>query len=109
MEEEELEELKRRKMLELQQRMQEEQVKAQQRAQIEAQRRSVLMEILEPKARSRLANIKVAKPEYAVQIENLLIQLAQSGQIRQKITDAQLKAILAKIMEKRRDVTIRRI
>lgn len=67
------------------------------------------MEVLTPEARSRLANIKIAKPEYAVQIENLLIQLAQSGQLKQEISDAQLKQILGKILEKKKEFRIRRM
>lgn len=67
------------------------------------------MEVLTPEARSRLANIKIAKPEYAVQIENLLIQLAQSGQLKQEISDAQLKQILGKISEKKKEFRIRRM
>ncbi|MBI5254103.1 MAG: DNA-binding protein [Euryarchaeota archaeon] len=106
---EDLEELKRRRLLELQQRLQEERAKDEQRQLIELQRRSILMEVLTPEARSRLANVKIAKPEYAVQIENLLIQLAQSGQLKQKIGDAQLKQILGKISEKKREFRIRRM
>jgi len=106
---EDAEELKRRRLVELQQRLQEERVKEAQRRQIELQRRSILMGVLTPDARSRLANIKIAKPEYASQIENLLIQLAQSGQIKQKITDLQLKQILKKISQKKREFRIRRM
>lgn len=104
-----LEELKKRKLLELQQRVQEERIREEQRRQLELQRRSVLMEILTPEARQRLANVKLARPEYALQIENLLIQLSQSGQVKQKITDAQLKQILGKIAGKKKDFRIRRI
>ncbi len=103
------EELKRKKLLELQQRFQEEGIKQEQRRQVELQRRSILMEVMTPEARSRLANVKLARPEYALQIENLLIQLAQTGQVKQKITDAQLKQILGKISRKKREFRIRRI
>lgn len=103
------EELKRKKLLELQQKLQEETLRQEQRRQVELQRRAVLMEVLTPEARSRLANIKLARPEYALQIENLLIQLAQSGQVRQKITDAQLKEILGKISQKKKEFRIRRV
>ena len=106
---EDLEELKRRRLLELQQRLQEERAREEQRQAVEFQRRSILMEVLTPEARSRLANIKIAKPEYAAQIENLLIQLAQSGQLKQKISDAQLKQILGKISEKKKEFRIRRM
>jgi programmed cell death protein 5 len=107
--EEDLDEVKRRKLAELQQRLLEEQAKAEQKRQIELQKRAIMMEILTPEARSRLANIKIAKPDYAAQIENLLIQLAQGGKIKQKITDEQLKQILGKISGKKRDITIRRM
>jgi len=106
---EDLEELKRRRLLELQQRLQEERAREEQRQLVELQRRSILTEILTPEARSRLANIKIAKPEYAIQIENLLIQLAQSGQLKQKIGDVQLKQILGKISEKKKEFKIRRM
>lgn len=109
MEEEDLEALRRKKLLELQQRAQAEKELEAQKQQVELQKRSILMEILTPEARSRLANVKLARPEYAVQIENLIIQLAQTGQIRQKITDEQLKQILRKISAKRKDITIRRV
>lgn len=103
------EELKKKKLLELQQRIQAESIKQEQRQQVELQRRSILMEVLTPEARGRLANVKLARPDYALQVENLMIQLAQSGQIKQKITDAQLKQILGKISQKKREFKIRRI
>jgi programmed cell death protein 5 len=105
-----LEDLKRRKLLELQQRLQEQEAVEQQRAAIEAQKREILRGVLTPEARQRLANVKMARPDYAAQVENLLIQLAQSGQLRAKISDAQLKDILSKIAASRKkDIRIRRI
>ncbi|MEK6978527.1 MAG: DNA-binding protein [Candidatus Hydrothermarchaeota archaeon] len=106
---EDLDALRRKKLLELQQRAQDEKYQEAQKQQLDLQKRSVLMEVLTPEARSRLANVKLARPEYAIQIENLVIQLAQTGQIRQKITDEQLKQILRKISAKRKDITIRRV
>lgn len=107
--EDDLDELKRRKLLELQQRLQEERAREEQRQQLELQKRAILMEILTPEARSRLANVKVAKPSYATAIENMLIQLAQSGQLKQKITEEQLKQILINIAGKKKEFRIRRI
>lgn len=106
---EDLDALRRKKLLELQQRAQAERDLEAQKQQLDLQKRSVLMEVLTPEARSRLANVKLARPEYAIQIENLIIQLAQTGQIKQKITDEQLKQILRKISAKRKDITIRRV
>ena len=108
-EEEELEELRRRKMLELQARLQEQERQAELRRQFEIQKRAALQQILTPEARSRLANIRAVRPEFAEQLELQLIQLAQSGRITSKITDAQLKKILDRITTKRREIKIRRL
>ncbi len=51
----------------------------------------------------------MAKPEFASQVEMLLIQLARSGQIQGKISDAQFKALLAKISKPKKDFNIRRV
>lgn len=106
---EDIDELRKKKLRELQQRVQEERLQDEQRRQVEVEKRNIIMEVLTPEARSRLANIKVAKPEFAAQIENLFIQLAQTGQLRGKVTDAQLKQILVKISGKRKDIKIRRM
>jgi programmed cell death protein 5 len=105
----ELDALRKKKMAELQARLQEEEAKKEQLAQAEAQIKAVLTQILTPEARERLARIKMAKPEYATQVELLLIQLVQSGQIKGKISDAQLKALLAKITKPKKDFKIRRV
>jgi programmed cell death protein 5 len=107
-EDEELEELRRRKLLELQARLQEQQRQAELRRQFEIQKRAALQQILTPEARSRLANIRAAKPQFAEQIELQLIQLAQAGKITSQISDAQLKAILSKLVPKKRETKIRR-
>lgn len=108
MDEQELEELKKRKMLEIQAKLQEQQRQEALREQLEYQKRMILQKILTPEARSRLANIRTAKPEFAEQLELQLLQLAQSGRVP-KITDAQLKRILDRIVSTRREIRIRRV
>ncbi len=103
-----LEDIRKRKLAELQQRAQEERLVEEQAAQIDAQKKGILMAALTPGARDRLANIKLARPEFAAQIENLVIQVVQSGNLTQKIDDRQLKEILRKISSKKRDITIER-
>ncbi|MDP6459849.1 MAG: DNA-binding protein [Candidatus Hydrothermarchaeota archaeon] len=103
------EELKRKKLLELQQKMHEENAKQEQQQQFELQKRSILKGVLTPEARGRLANVKLARRDYALQVENLLIQMAQTGQVKQKITDTQLKQILGKISKKKREFKIKRV
>lgn len=107
--EEEIDELRRRRMLELSARLEEQQSQAEQRAQYDAQKRLAILQILTPEARGRLANIRAAKPEFAEQLELQLIQLAQSGRLGSKITDAQLREILSKLQARKREFKIKRV
>jgi programmed cell death protein 5 len=66
------------------------------------------MQILTPEARSRLANLKLTKPEFVEQIELQLIQLAQSGRLQGKVTDEQLKVLLKQLSGQKRDINITR-
>ena len=109
MEEEEIEELRRRKMLELRARVEEQQGQAEQRRQYENQKRLAILQIMTPEARSRLANIRAAKPEFAEQLELQLIQLAQSGRLGSKITDVQLRDILSRLQARKHKFKIRRV
>jgi len=102
--EEELERLKARKMAELQRKMEEEE----ERLRREAERQAAMRVILTPEARQRLANLRLIKPELVAQLEEQLIQLANSGRIRLPITDEELKAILSKLTSKR-SIRIRRL
>jgi programmed cell death protein 5 len=109
---EELEKLRKKRLQELQQQGQlqqsyEEQQLDQQK-ELEEQKKQILRNILTIDAKQRLANIKLARPSIAEQIENQLIMLAQSGRINQKITDRQLRELLAQIMPKKRDINIKR-
>jgi len=107
--EEDLENLRKRRMLELQQRMVDEQNQAQAQQQIEGQKQALLRRILTPEARRRLTNLNMVKPEFTKQLEMQLIQLAQQGRINIPITDAQLKELLVKLQSGKRDYTIRRV
>jgi programmed cell death protein 5 len=107
----ELAELRRRRLEQLQrqsvdQQSMEEELRRQK--QVDAQIHHVLLQILEPEARERLANIKLTKPEFARAIEQQLVALAQSGRIKQKITDAQLKELLTQLVPQKKDWNIRR-
>jgi programmed cell death protein 5 len=107
-EDEEMDELRRRRMAELQQRFAQEQQRAQMQQQVEAQKQAILRRILTPEARSRLNNLKMVKPEFANQLELQLIQLVQAGRVQTPITDPQLKEILIKLQGSRRDIKITR-
>ncbi|HMA05487.1 MAG TPA: DNA-binding protein [Methanomicrobiales archaeon] len=107
----ELAELRRRRLEQLQRQSADQQVleeQARREQQVEAQIHHILLQILEPEARERLANIKLTKPDFARAIEQQLVALAQSGRLKQKITDAQLKELLRQLVPQKKDWNIRR-
>ncbi|KAK7731361.1 hypothetical protein SLS57_001300 [Botryosphaeria dothidea] len=70
-----------------------------QRAREAEARQAILSQILLPEAADRLGRIRMVKESRANDIENRLIMLARSGQLRQKVTEAQLKDILGAVSE----------
>ncbi|MCK9152453.1 DNA-binding protein [Methanobacterium alcaliphilum] len=105
-----IEELRRKRMQQLQQQSQQQtndaEKQEQMRQQMEMQKKQAMMQILTPEARSRLANIRLTKPEFVDQIELELIQLAQMGRVQSKITDEQLKQLLQKVAGQKREINI---
>ncbi len=77
-------------------------------AQFEAQKKQILGQIMTPEARQRLANLKLTKPELVNNIELQLIQSAQAGSLRGKVTDEQLKVLLRQIAGQKREIKITR-
>ncbi|MEN6443716.1 MAG: DNA-binding protein [Methanoregula sp.] len=107
----ELSEIRQRRMAQLQQQAQNQQsmqAELEQQERVKSQIQMVLMQALEPNARERLNTIKLTKPEFAGAVEQQLVQLAQSGRLKQKITDAQLKELLRQIAPAKRDYSITR-
>ena len=76
--------------------------------QVEAQIHMVLMQIMEPDARERLNTIKITKPDFAKAVEQQLVLLAQSGRLKTKITDQQLKELLVQLTPKKKEFRISR-
>ena len=108
MSDDELDELRRRKLSSLQRQMSDEQKSAQMQQQLEAQKENLLRSILSPEARQRLTNLKMVKPEFTEQLELQLIQLAQQGKISTPLADEQLRQILVQLQSRKREPTIRR-
>ena len=114
-----LDEIRQRRMAELQAQQAAMQNQAQQQAvaqaqqqeaqrQLEAQKKQILNQIKTPEDRARLANLKLTKPELVNQIEIQLIQSAQAGSLRGKVTDDQLKVLLRNIAGQKREIKITR-
>ncbi len=106
MTDEDLEEIRRRKLEEYQKRLQARQLEEQQREALELQKRAILRKILDPDARTRLANVRLVNPGLAEQVEYTLIALYQSGRLARRVTDAELKKILERLSSRKREPRI---
>lgn len=111
----ELDEIRRKKMEELQkqqelanQQMQQQVDQQAQQEQFDAQFNQAVKQIMTPEARSRLTNLKLTRPELVKQIEIQLIQSAQAGSLKGKVTDDQLKVLLSQLAGQKRDIRITR-
>ena len=74
--------------------MEEMQAQQQQKAEREAQRESILDQVLEPAAKDRIARMKLVRAEKARAVEDSLIRAATTGQLKTKVTEEQLIAML---------------
>ena len=109
---EELENLKKKRLAELQnQATYQEGLEEQQEVQMkqfEEQKKAILRSVLTNDARERLGRIRIARPEIVDSIENQLLMIARSGQLKSKINDEQLRMLLQKVIPKKRDIKIKR-
>ena len=78
-------------------------------AEADAMRQKVLLVLLEPNARQRLANVRIVKPELAGAVENYLINAASTGRLNRALTDDELKQILLNLQAPKKDFKINRI
>merc|ERR1712043_1078 len=68
------------------------------REQQEEMRHQILHQVLDQQARARLNTIALTKPDKAAMVENALVQMARSGQIQSKMSEAQFKGLLEKFV-----------
>ncbi len=107
MPEKDKEDIRKEKLKKLkEQKGQQEQVEEQKR-QAEAQKKALLRKYLTSEARSRLSNIRMARPEFAKKIESAVIQLVKAGRIQPKMDDDQLKDLLKKLDQEQEDYDIK--
>jgi programmed cell death protein 5 len=104
----ELAEIRRRRMAQMQQQQSDQSEELERQRQVETQIHMVLMQIMEPDARERLNTIKITKPDFAKAVEQQLVLLAQSGRLKSKITDQQLKELLLQLTPKKKEFRISR-
>lgn len=79
-----------------------------QETEIAARKEQALRVILSPQARLRLNNIRMVKPEVAMNVENYLISMTSQGKVNSQISDDQLKEILQSLQQPKRDFKISR-
>ena len=109
MSDDELDQIRKRKLSSLQHRMSDEQRQAQAEQQLEDQKQALMAKILSPEARQRLNNLKMVRKDFAENIEMQLIEMAQTGKLPIPLSDAQLKQILVQLQSRKRETKIRRI
>jgi programmed cell death protein 5 len=108
----ELEEIKKRKLIEMQEKQQEQfqrQAKEQEQIQNQIQQlETVVRQFLTKEALQRYGNLKIAHEEKAIRVLALLGQMIQAGKIREQINDSQFKDILKRLEPKKKELKIKR-
>lgn len=113
----ELEEIRRRRMAQMQEQQASAQANPEQaayqqeqaQAEMEARKQELLRKILTPEARERLTTLRMSRPALVEQLEMQLFSLAQSGRLQSMIDDEQLKQLLAQIQPPKRETSIKRV
>ena len=108
----ELENIRRKKLQELQQQAAQQQIAEAQQQDFKEKKYLLMRKILSVEGRQRLENIRIVKPQFAEQIEIQLIQLLQSGKLRGAIPlpDKAFKKLLEQIttLEKKKQYNIKK-
>lgn len=103
-----LEELRKQKMEELQDQQQQEEAQQQAQQQADAQKQALLRQHLTDGARKRLNSVRMSKPQFADQVEQQIIAIAQSGRLGEKIDDQKMKELLRELKPDKKSFNIKR-
>lgn len=110
--EDELEELRRKKMQQMQEQQgqggQDEAARQAQQQQAEAQKKALLRQYLTDGARKRLNSVRMSKPDFADQVEQQILALAQSGRLGGRIDEDQMKNLLRELKPDKKSFNITR-
>ncbi|UCD00546.1 MAG: DNA-binding protein [Promethearchaeota archaeon] len=109
---EELNDIRRRKLVELKQQAAQQQIAEAQQKEFEAKKYLLMRKILSQEGRQRLENIRIVKPQFAEQIEIQLIQLFQTGKLRgaTPLPDNAFKKLLEQIssLDRKKEFNIKK-
>ena len=79
-----------------------------QREQAEAQKKAQLRKHLTDGARKRLNSVRMSKPDFADQVEQQILALAQSGRLGDQIDEDQMRELLQELKPDSQEYNIRR-
>ena len=107
---EELQELREKKMEQLKERQGGEEAEAAeaQRQQAEAQKKAMLRKALTDGARKRLNTVQMSKPQFGEKVEQQIVALAQSGRLNGKIDEEKMKELLEEMKPESKSFDIQR-
>ena len=69
--------------------------------------RAFLQAVLEPGAFERMRNIAISNPDLYRGLTQMLMALYQEGKLPRRVTEEELKALLARVLSQRREPTIK--
>ena len=106
----ELENIRRKKFEELRQQAAQQQIAEAQQKEYEEKKYLIMRKILSAEGRQRLENIRIVKPQFAEQVELQLIQLYQTGRLRGStpLPDSSFKRLLEQIQGKKVNFRIKK-
>ena len=107
---EELDELRKKKMEQLKEQQSEGDAEAQQAAQeqADAQKKAILRQHLTDGARKRLNTVKMSKPDVGEQVEQQIVALARSGRLGEQIDEEKMKQLLSELTPDSKSFDIKR-
>ncbi len=108
---EDLEELRQRKMEQLKEQQEGDgqgEAADAQRQQAEAQKKAILRKALTDGARKRLNTVQMSKPQFGEQVEQQIVALAQSGRLQGKIDEEKMKELLQEMKPDSQSFNIKR-
>lgn len=79
----------------------------QQMQQIEQAKRQVLSQVLTKEAFERLGRVRTVNPQLASQAELYILQIYQTGRLKQRITDEKMRDVLG-LLSERKEFSIKR-
>lgn len=107
---EELERLREERLEQLQQQQgaADDELREAQREAAETQKQALLKQFLTDGARKRLNTVKMGHPQHAELVEQQLLALVQSGRVKQKIDEDQMRQLLRQLQPDEKKFDIKR-